>query len=138
MPQEYNVSEMKVMSENYAQRVLDASNATSSNVNLKKEYLIIDIDKDTIDKLVNAKKYNGAFGILALEEDGGYNRQSIILVPHDDKGKAVPFKGETGIKGIERFFTVPPKLQGVIYPAAAGVEDIPGGVDAAFNSLGIL
>jgi len=137
MSKEVNVSEMKTMCEDYSQRMLDADNASGVNIELKKEFLIMDVDKASLEKIVNAPGFDGAFALFGLEDKGGYKRQTVILVPHGSNGKAIPFDGSTDIKGIEEHMDWDPPKKDIIYPGGGSTPNIPQGVQDAFDTVGI-
>ncbi len=105
--------EVKTMAAAYVERVQAfASNASIKanlklKADLKKEALVIYISREDIEALLADENSKGLLGIFAVEPDkasGEPDHQTIILVPHDEFGKALPLENQ-GYQGEERWPT---------------------------------
>ena len=134
MSQEFTVSQMKEMAKLYAQRLHTTSSAGS--IDLKKENLILRIDKATLDKYAALSKFDGFLAVLGLDnKDSANPSQTIMLVPCDSADQ--PLKTNGAMVGEERHNPHPPKLNDVIFPNGGNTPDILKGINLAFDTNGI-
>lgn len=131
---ELTVPQMKSIATSYAQRILDESNQTNSAIELKDEFLMLKLDKSIIEDMLSASKADGLLAILAIDSIIP-EKQSVILVPCDNNGKAIKYNSNTVLKGAEMWLTVGRTMKKVIYPNNSSTPNISQGIDDVFNDV---
>jgi len=129
---EYNITEMKAKAQKYAERVLDLSNASGSNINLNDEFMMLKLDKSILQTMLNTANCDGLLAIFGLDTDND-SKQTLILVPCDNHNKALKYSG-AAYKGAEAWAAVARNMKDIIYPTGSGT-DIPTGITNAFKDV---
>lgn len=101
---EIDVSMIKDYAKRYCRRINKAKNC-DPNINTGMEDLIIYLERDMLELLLKNTNATGLMAVFAIQPDANYDdqNQTMVLIPSDDNGNAIPILGNTAIKGAEQW-----------------------------------